>query len=94
MLDTLIQYAADSGFGQLQWGNLVMIGIGLLFIWLAIKKGFEPLLLVPIGFGILIGNIPYDSAKLSLSGLRRPGFAGRHRLLPGGCGSNRDSRTR
>ena len=67
MLDTLIQYAADSGFGQLQWGNLVMIGIGLLFIWLAIKKGFEPLLLVPIGFGILIGNIPYDSAKLSLS---------------------------
>jgi len=67
MLETFLQYFADSGFGQLQFGNLVMIGIGLLFIWLAIKKGFEPLLLVPIGFGILIGNIPYDSAKLSLS---------------------------
>ncbi|MBX3728088.1 MAG: sodium ion-translocating decarboxylase subunit beta [Candidatus Sumerlaeia bacterium] len=44
-----------------------MILIGLTFIYLAIKKGFEPLLLVPIGFGILIGNIPYDSKSLSLS---------------------------
>jgi len=66
MLETFVQYFADSGFGQLQFGNLVMIAIGLLFITLAIRKGFEPLLLVPIGFGILIGNVPYDSAKLSL----------------------------
>lgn len=67
MLDTLIQYFSDSGFGQFHWANAVMILIGLLFIFLAIKKGFEPLLLVPIGFGILIGNIPYDSSKVSLS---------------------------
>jgi len=66
MLDTLTNYFSDSGFGQVQWGNLVMILIGLTFIGLAIRKGFEPLLLVPIGFGILIGNIPYDSADLSL----------------------------
>ncbi len=51
----------DSGFGQFYWGNGVMIGVGLLFIYLAIRRGFEPLLLVPIGFGILIGNIPYNS---------------------------------
>ena len=38
-----------------------MLGIGLFFIWLAIKKNFEPMLLVPIGFGILIGNIPFDT---------------------------------
>ncbi|TWT66964.1 Glutaconyl-CoA decarboxylase subunit beta [Posidoniimonas polymericola] len=56
------EYFSQSGFGQFYWGNAVMIGIGLLFIYLAIKRGFEPLLLVPIGFGILIGNVPYNSA--------------------------------
>ncbi|MEM1165896.1 MAG: sodium ion-translocating decarboxylase subunit beta [Planctomycetota bacterium] len=44
-----------------------MLLVGLLFIFLAVRKGFEPLLLVPIGFGILIGNIPYDASKLPLS---------------------------
>ena len=41
------------------WQNLVMIGVGLLLIWLAIVKGFEPLLLIPIGFGALLSNIPF-----------------------------------
>ncbi len=67
MLSTFFNYLQQSGFGQLQWPNLVMIGVGLLFIFLAIRKGFEPLLLVPIGFGIIIGNIPFDSSRLSLS---------------------------
>lgn len=58
-----IEFFSESGFGQFYWGNAVMIGIGCLFIYLAIKRGFEPLLLVPIGFGILIGNIPYNSAS-------------------------------
>lgn len=66
MLDTLFTYFRDTGFVQWQWANGVMILIGLLFIFLAIRKGFEPLLLVPIGFGILIGNIPYNTDKLSL----------------------------
>ncbi len=66
MLETIINYLRDTGFGQFHWTNGVMIAVGLLFIFLAIKKGFEPLLLVPIGFGILIGNIPYDSSKLPL----------------------------
>lgn len=60
------QYVADSGFGQFHWSNGVMILIGLTFIFLAVRKNFEPLLLVPIGFGVLIGNIPYDSNKLPL----------------------------
>jgi oxaloacetate decarboxylase beta subunit len=67
MGSTLYSFLHDSGFGQFTFGSLAMLGVGLLFIYLAIKKNFEPLLLVPIGFGILIGNIPYNSSKLSLS---------------------------
>ena len=40
--------------------SLIMLCVGLLFIYLAIKHDFEPMLLVPIGFGILIGNIPFQ----------------------------------
>lgn len=67
MLETLLNFIHGSGFGQVTIGNLIMIGIGLVFITLAIKKGFEPLLLVPIGFGMLIGNIPYNVSQISLS---------------------------
>lgn len=48
----------NSGFAHLEPGNMIMILIGVIFIYLAITKDYEPLLLVPIGFGILIGNIP------------------------------------
>ncbi len=41
------------------WGNLVMVLVGGLLLWLAIKKGFEPLLLIPIGFGGILANIPF-----------------------------------
>lgn len=54
-LSTFLQY---TGFANATPGHLLMIVIGLLFIYLAIKKDWEPLLLVPIGFGIIIGNIP------------------------------------
>ncbi|MDM8528071.1 sodium ion-translocating decarboxylase subunit beta [Anaerolineales bacterium HSG24] len=47
-----------TGFYNIEIGNLIMIAIGCFFIYLAITKDYEPLLLVPIGFGILIGNIP------------------------------------
>ncbi len=66
MLDMFLDFMRDSGFGQFHWTNGVMLLIGLAFIFLAIKKGFEPLLLIPIGFGILIGNIPYDVTQLSV----------------------------
>lgn len=52
------QVVQGSGLANLTVGNLIMVLIGLLFIYLAIVKDYEPLLLVPIGFGILIGNIP------------------------------------
>lgn len=56
----LLSYLDDTGFGQMEPGNIVMILIGLVMIYLAIKKDYEPLLLVPIGFGIIAGNIPYN----------------------------------
>lgn len=49
-----------TGFANCEWTNLVMLLIGCFFIYLAVKKNFEPLLLVPIGFGMLIGNIPFQ----------------------------------
>lgn len=64
---SLTRYFETSGFGLIQWPNLIMIGVGLLFLFLAIRKGFEPLLLVPIGFGILLGNIPYDARQVFVS---------------------------
>ncbi len=48
-----------SGFRNATKGHLIMITVGLLFIFLAIKYDYEPLLLIPIGTGIIIGNIPF-----------------------------------
>ncbi|MCU0411356.1 MAG: sodium ion-translocating decarboxylase subunit beta [Bacteroidetes bacterium] len=52
------QIVSSTGFLNITVGNLVMMVIGLIFIYIAIAKDYEPLLLVPIGFGILLGNIP------------------------------------
>lgn len=56
------QFWELTGFANTTWQHLVMLVVGLFFLWLAIKKNFEPMLLVPIGFGILIGNIPFNGA--------------------------------
>jgi len=48
-----------TGFANVTWGHLIMIFTGLFFIFLAIKYDYEPLLLIPIGAGIIIGNIPF-----------------------------------
>ncbi|MBQ9217442.1 MAG: sodium ion-translocating decarboxylase subunit beta [Muribaculaceae bacterium] len=60
LTSNLEQFWNFTGFANCTWPNLIMICIGLLFIYLAIKHDFEPMLLVPIGFGILIGNIPFQ----------------------------------
>ncbi len=58
-MDIFYEFINNTGFGpHFTFGHIVMIGIGAVFIWLGIVKRFEPLLLVPIGFGILVGNIP------------------------------------
>lgn len=56
----LTQFWHFTGFYNCDYTNLIMICFGLLFIYLAIKHDFEPMLLVPIGFGILVGNIPFQ----------------------------------
>ncbi|HOI24058.1 MAG TPA: sodium ion-translocating decarboxylase subunit beta [Caldisericia bacterium] len=48
----------STGILTISWGQITMIIVGLLLIYLAIKKGFEPLLLIPIGFGGILANIP------------------------------------
>jgi oxaloacetate decarboxylase beta subunit len=57
-MDILSEFLKTTGFAQMTWGNAIMIVIGILFITLAIKKEYEPLLLVPIGMGAIVGNIP------------------------------------
>ena len=49
---------AESGFAGLTWQNLVMFVIGGVLIFLAIRKNYEPLLLIPIGFGAIVANLP------------------------------------
>ena len=53
------EFLTYTGFANAETGNIIMIIAGAFFIWLAIKKDFEPLLLVPIGLGIILGNIPF-----------------------------------
>jgi len=61
IIDSLQQFWQYTGFANMTWQHLVMIAIGVFFITIAIKKEWEPLLLVPIGFGMIIGNIPFFS---------------------------------
>ncbi len=58
ILDNLNQFLMYTGFANVTLAHIIMIIIGLVFIYLAITKDWEPMLLIPIGFGILIGNIP------------------------------------
>ena len=60
-IEGITEFLGYTGFANASWGNLVMIIVGLIFITLAIVKDYEPLLLIPIGFGIILGNIPFTS---------------------------------
>ena len=53
-----LSFYSNSGIAHLEWTNLFMISVGIIFIYLAVTKDYEPLLLVPIGFGVIVGNIP------------------------------------
>lgn len=59
LVNTIQTFWSFTGFANCHVGNIIMLCVGIFFVWLAIKKNFEPLLLVPIGFGMLIGNIPF-----------------------------------
>lgn len=57
-MDILLHFLSTTGFAEMTPGNFIMIVIGIIFIALAIIKDYEPLLLLPIGFGAIVGNIP------------------------------------
>lgn len=57
-----------SGFALLEWQNLVMFAVAIVFLYLAIAKKFEPLLLVPIAFGIILANLPGADLMLDTTG--------------------------
>lgn len=59
IVTNLNEFLSYTGFANATIGNILMIIVGGVFIFLAIKKDFEPLLLVPIGLGIVLGNIPF-----------------------------------
>lgn len=65
IINALIDIWKTSGFVGITWGQAIMIGVSFILLYLAIKKGFEPLLLLPIAFGIFLVNLP-------LSGLMNP----------------------
>lgn len=57
IIDTLARLAGNTALANLTWGNYLMILIAFIFLYLAIKKDYEPLLLIPIAFGMLLVNI-------------------------------------
>jgi len=59
IIEHLAQFLQFTAFANMTIGHVIMICVGLVFIYLAIAKEFEPMLLIPIGFGILVGNIAF-----------------------------------
>jgi len=57
-IDLIIRFTDSMSFAALTWQNLVMMGVGALLVYLGIVKKYEPLLLIPIGFGAVLVNIP------------------------------------
>lgn len=66
-MENFIRLWQDSGLYHVQSGQFIMLLVGFLLLFLAIRKGFEPLLLVPIGFGCILSNVP--GAGLSYTAL-------------------------
>jgi oxaloacetate decarboxylase beta subunit len=65
---TDVLFALVSGFTHLTWQSTFLILLGCVLLYLAIAKGFEPLLLIPIGFGVILGNLPLAGLAASNEG--------------------------
>ena len=59
MFDLFYQFLSNTGYFLADYRHVIMIFVGCIFLYLGTAKKFEPLLLVPIGFGILVGNVPF-----------------------------------
>jgi len=58
-MELLIQFLTNTGYYLADFRNIIMLFVGFTFVYLGTAKKYEPLLLVPIGFGILVGNVPF-----------------------------------
>ncbi|MDF2839923.1 MAG: sodium ion-translocating decarboxylase, beta subunit, partial [Clostridia bacterium] len=58
LIETLAKLYESTGFATIMWQQVVMLAVSCILLYLALKKGFEPLLLVPIAFGMLLANLP------------------------------------
>ena len=72
----------DSGFAALTWENVVMILVGLVLLYLAIAKEYEPLLLLPIAFGDIMANFPNTGFETDMGVMMAIGFGIKYEIFP------------
>lgn len=58
-MEMALEFLKNTGFAMLDLRYILMLGVGMLFCYLSIAKQYEPLLLLPIGFGVIVGNLPF-----------------------------------
>jgi carboxybiotin decarboxylase len=72
-LQTLSGLWEDTGFYNANWGNIIMILVGIILVFLAIRYSYKPLLLIPLGIGVIMGNIPFLHAAAYHPGIYQDG---------------------
>ncbi|NLG85691.1 MAG: sodium ion-translocating decarboxylase subunit beta [Firmicutes bacterium] len=82
ILESLSALAQSTGFSALTFGNVIMIIVGCILLYLAIAKEFEPLLLMPIGFGCILANLPLTGIMDEGGLLRFLYFGVEHEIFP------------
>ena len=78
----LVSVWTDSGFAALTWQNIVMIFVGLILLYLAIAKDYEPLLLMPIAFGDIMANFPNTGFETDMGVMMAIGFGIKYEIFP------------
>ena len=78
----LVSVWTDSGFAALTWQNMVMILVGLVLLYLAIAKDYEPLLLMPIAFGDIMANFPNTGFETDMGVMMAIGFGIKYEIFP------------
>ena len=81
-LRALVSVWTDSGFIALTWQNIVMIFVGLILLYLAIAKDYEPLLLMPIAFGDIMANFPNTGFETDMGVMMAIGFGIKYEIFP------------
>ena len=82
VLTKILEIFTQSGYGSLTWGNIAMLIIGAILLYLAIVKKFEPLLLLPIAFGSILVNLPLSGIMQDHGFLHYLYFGTKHELFP------------